>query len=247
MTKIFGEWPSAQQIMVILAHPDDPEFFCGATLAHWSRCGHEIHYTLLTSGEKGGEGDITPQEILTKRQLEQKKAAALIGVNSVVFLNYKDGELLPSIELRKDIVRSIRTIKPDIIVTCDPTSIYTTHGKLNHPDHRAAGQAVLDAVYPASGNIHYFPELYTSERLEPHTPNEIWISLATQPTVVLDVTNMWEIKIQALLEHKTQIGDPDNFQKHMRAHYSAGSTEKHPLYEESFRVINLSPRPTHKG
>ncbi len=234
-------WEKSQKILVILAHPDDPEFFCGATLARWAKAGHEIHYFLLTCGDKGfDDPKASPAQICGIRRAEQKAAAAIIGVKSVRFLDLEDGFVVPSIDLRREVVRAIRQAKPDILVTCDPTNLYVREGYLlNHPDHRYAGQTVLDAVFPGAGNAHFFPELLKNEGLEPHRPREIWISLTGNPTVTLDVTDTWGIKIRALKAHKSQIGDPQKFEERMRARRSEKSTEENVYYEEKFRVIKF--------
>ena len=232
-------WEGIQKILVILAHPDDPEFFCGATLARWAIAGHDIHYYLLTNGNKGGGSESTPGQISPLRYQEQKNAAEIIGVRSVHFLDLEDGYLTPSLELRKDIVRIIRKEKPDILVTCDPTLFFSELGRVNHPDHRAAGQVVLDATFPASGNPHFFPELLRDEGLHPHFPSEIWVSLPTNPSVILDVTTTWEIKMKALREHKSQIGDSLSFEKRMRSRRTKDSTDEYPRYEEKFRVLKF--------
>jgi len=232
-------WEKSQNILVILAHPDDPEFFCGATLARWARAGHEIHYFLLTNGNKGGGPDVTPEQLCTIRMTEQRKAAAVIGAQSVHFLGLEDGYLVPTLELRREIVRVIRREKPDILVTCDPTLLYSWLGRVNHPDHRAAGQAVLDAVFPAAGNGHFFPELLKNEGLQPHTPREVWVSLAANPTVTLNVTDTWAEKINALKEHKSQIGDLLPFELRMRSRHTEDSTDDAPRFEEKFRVLKF--------
>ncbi len=233
-------WPAPQDILVILAHPDDPEFFCGATLARWARAGHMIRYCLLTCGDKGRNDhnhDIPAEALCALRHEEQRAAARVIGVQEVHFLDFEDGYLVPDLNLRRAVVRVIRRFRPTILVTCDPTNFYphTSYG-LNHPDHRAAGQAVLDAVFPAAGNPLYFPELLT-EGLEPHMPREVWISLAAQPNVVLDVTDTWPIKIEAILQHKSQIGDPEALIKRMKNFRTQDSTEESPRYEEKFRRL----------
>jgi LmbE family N-acetylglucosaminyl deacetylase len=231
-------WEGSQKILVILAHPDDPEFFCGATLARWSQAGHIIHYVLLTCGDKGfPDADTPPEQICAIRHAEQKAAAAVLGVRSVSFLDLPDGYLVPSLELRRQIVRVIRQEKPDVLVTCDPTTLFSSSRYLNHPDHRAAGQVVLDAAFPAAGNPHFFPELRNEEGLEPHTPREIWVSLTEQPTVKLDVTRTWDLKLRALREHKSQIGDPVQFEQRMLSRRTPDSSEADPRFEESFRVI----------
>lgn len=232
-----GVWAEPQKILVILAHPDDPEFFCGATLARWARAGHTIHYCLLTCGDKGGGMDVIPAELCADRRQEQRRAADIIGAGTIRFLDHEDGYLVPTLDLRREVVRVLRQERPDILVTCDPTNLFPSSGYgLNHPDHRAAGQIVLDAVFPAAGNPHYFPELL-QEGLHPHTPREVWLALTGQPNVVLDVTDTWEIKLRALKEHTSQIGDPAAFEKRMRARHTDDSTDEAPRYEERFRVI----------
>jgi LmbE family N-acetylglucosaminyl deacetylase len=238
MTEQPDNWQAPQKILVILAHPDDPEFFCGATLARWAKAGHEIHYFLLTCGDKGGDPELTSNQLCAIRHEEQQKAAAVIGVKSISFLDLEDGYLVPSLDLRRDCVRAIRRAKPDILMTCDPTMLYNSFGTVNHPDHRAAGQVVLDAVFPAVGNPHFFPELL-QEGLEPHTPREVWISLPSTPTVTLDVTDTWPIKLNALKEHKSQVGDPVKFEERMRSRRAEGSTEENPRFEERFRVLKF--------
>jgi LmbE family N-acetylglucosaminyl deacetylase len=240
LQKAPDEWENSQKILVILAHPDDPEFFCGASLARWSKAGHEIHYFLLTCGDKGfNDPRATAEQICTTRHAEQAAAAAIIGVKSVTFLDREDGYLVPSIDLRREIVRAIRRVKPDILVTCDPGHLFAGDYYINHPDHRYAGQAVLDAVFPAASNPFFFPELIQQEGLEPHKPREVWVSLTGEPTVTLDVTDTWEIKIRALKEHRSQIGDPKEFEERMRARRSDRSTEENEYYEENFRVIKF--------
>jgi LmbE family N-acetylglucosaminyl deacetylase len=232
-------WDNPQKILIILAHPDDPEFFCGATLARWALLGHQIHYYLLTNGNKGGGSEVTPEQLRSIRQEEQRNAAAVIGVHSVSYLDLEDGYLIPSLELRRKIVRILRIEKPDILVTCDPTLLYNWFGRINHPDHRAVGQVVLDAVFPASGNGHFFPELLKNEGLQPHTPREVWVSLASNPNVTLDVTATWQLKINALLEHRSQIGDPLTFEQRMSSRHTDNSSDENPKYEEKFRVLTF--------
>jgi LmbE family N-acetylglucosaminyl deacetylase len=230
-------WESPQHILVVLAHPDDPEFFCGATIAQWTRAGHHVVYWLLTCGDKGSDDlSVTPNELCGSRHAEQQAAAAVLGVGQVNFLDYPDGYLVPDIKLRRDITRIIRKERPDVLVTCDPRTLFFTENRINHPDHRAAGQAVLDAVFPAAGNPFYFPELL-EEGLQPHTPREVWVSLTLDPNVRMDVTDLWEIKIRALTEHKSQIGDSQKLIERMRNRHTPDSTPENPRYEEVFRRI----------
>jgi LmbE family N-acetylglucosaminyl deacetylase len=234
-------WDSPQNILVVLAHPDDPEFFCGATLARWARAGHHITYQLLTCGDKGfndsTSSDMTPDALGAIRREEQVAAAEIIGIaaDAIHFMDCPDGYLVPDIDLRRDIVRAIRKFKPDILVTCDPQTLFAVYG-INHPDHRAAGQATMDAVFPAAGSPVFFPELLIEGHL-PHMPREVWCALTMQPNVVIDITDMWPIKLDAILQHKSQVGDVDKFRERMRSRRTEDSTDENPRYEERFRVV----------
>lgn len=233
-------WDSPRRILVILAHPDDPEFFCGATLAKWAAAGHHLTYNLLTCGDKGSDDRELPgDQLCATRHAEQQAAAAIIGASAVNFMDHPDGYLVPDLDLRREITRVIRQERPDILVSCDPTNLLPRIGAINHPDHRAAGQAVLDALFPAAGNFRYFPELL-KEGLEPHMPEELWLSIPAQADVVLDVTPWWEIKIKALLQHRSQIGDEGKFLERIRSRRTDDSTAENPRYEERFRVVRFS-------
>jgi len=231
-------WVQPQKILVVLAHPDDPEFFCGATVARWTEAGHQVNYCLLTCGDKGTKDpQQIPVELCNLRQQEQRAAAAILGVEGVRFLDYSDGYLVPDLELRRDITRVIRQERPDILVTCDPATLYIGDSRLNHPDHRAAGQAALDAVYPSARDHLTFVELWEQESLEPHIVREVWICGTLNPNVTLDVSGQWETKINALYEHKSQIGDPQELADRMRERHTQDSTRERPRYEESFRRL----------
>ena len=235
-------WDSPQNILVLLAHPDDPEFFCGATLAKWARAGHHITYQLLTCGDKGFNdsttADMTPDALCAIRHEEQHAAARVIGAEAVHIMNNPDGYLVPDLDLRREIVRVIRKFKPDILVTCDPQNLFATYG-INHPDHRAAGQVVLDAVFPAAGNKEYFPEL-VREGYQPHMPKEVWCSLTNEPDIAIDVTETWLIKMEAILKHTSQIADVEKFKERMKSRHTEDSTDENPRYEEKFRRIVYS-------
>jgi len=233
-------WESQQRILVVLAHPDDPEFFCGASIHRWSVAGHEVIYWLVTCGDKGTpDRSISSQQLCGIRHAEQRAAAAVLGVKDVRFMDYPDGYLVPDLNLRRDITRAIRIARPDILVTCDPLTLYSGGVRLNHPDHRAVGQATLDAVYPAARDYLYFPELLEKEGLEPHIVREVWVAGTMEPSVSLDVTEYWETKIQALYEHNSQIGDPQALAERMRSRRTPDSSTETPRYEEGFRRIVL--------
>jgi LmbE family N-acetylglucosaminyl deacetylase len=237
---VSDNWETPQRVLVILAHPDDPEFFCGGTVACWVAAGHQVRYCLLTCGDKGSDNrDLSSEELCAVRLDEQRAAAKVLGVEAVRFLEHEDGYLVADLNLRREITRILRQERPDILVTCDPTKLYVRQNSINHPDHRAAGQVVLDALFPASGNHRFFPELLEQEGLEPHMPREVWISLPVESQVEIDVTEYWEVKIKALLEHRSQINDPDKFVERMRSRHTEDSTPEKPRYVERFRVLQF--------
>jgi LmbE family N-acetylglucosaminyl deacetylase len=230
-------WTTKQRILVILAHPDDPEFFCGASVARWIAAEHEVIYCLFTKGAKGSSDPDTDILELTRKRVEEQKAAAeLLGVKTVIFLEYEDGELVPSIDVRKSVVKVIRQVQPDIVVGCDPDNLFPRPGRINHPDHIAAGRIVIEAIFPAAGNPLYFPELQ-QQGLLPHEVKELWLSSPSKGDILLDVTEFWEKKILALHQHASQIGDVEKFDKRMRSRHTQNSTLEFPRYEEKFKRI----------
>lgn len=238
--EIPDNWDSPQRILVILAHPDDPEFFCGGTVARWTLAGHRVSYCLLTCGEKGTKDrSLTTETLCSLRQEEQRAAAALLGVHDVRFLDHPDGYLVPDLNLRKEITRVIRQEQPDILVTCDPTNLYVRETYLNHPDHRAAGLATLDAVFPAARDHLIFIELWRDEQLEPHIVREVWISLPQDPNVAVDVTEQWDLKMRALGEHRSQTGDRARLEERMRSKHTPESSLENPRYKEYFKRLVL--------
>lgn len=227
-----------ERVLVVLAHPDDPEFFCGATLAKWAREGKEIRYLLLTCGDKGSDDPAADPEMLCDdRRAEQMAAAAVLGVKDVKFLSYSDGELVNTPEVRREIVREIRRFKPRVLVTCDPTAYIRMNVGINHPDHRAAGAATLDAVFPAAGNRMYFPELL-GDGLQPFAPKEIWLSVSNEPNLWVNVNDTLDIKIAALHEHKSQIKEPAELDKRIRDRLRRSDMDGE-FYAEGFRVIKF--------
>ena len=228
-------WETQKEILVILAHPDDPEFFLGGTIARWIKAGHTVRYVLLTQGDKGAKDEtLTALDVSKIRIMEQESAAAFLGVASVDFMDYEDGYIVPDLEMRKKVVRYIRKYRPQILVTCDPSNLFPSPQYINHPDHRYAGQVVVDAVFPAAGNHFFFMDLL-EEGYAPHEVEEVWMSLTTQPDVVLDVTDYWQTKVNALKQHASQIGDPDVFEEHMNERVNEKDGEK--KFEEQFRRI----------
>ncbi len=227
-----------RRVMVILAHPDDPEYFCGGTVGRWSGEGSQVVYVLATHGERGSDDPLMlPQELARIREAEQRAAAAVLGVREVVFLDYPDGSLVASLELRRDLARQIRRWRPDVVITCDPTVRYRSTG-VNHPDHRAIGDAALDAVFPDARNPMQFPELL-QEGLEPHRVREVYVAGAAEPDTEVDISATFPLKIEALRQHRSQIADPEGLEQRLREWYRVEGEDGTVRYVERFRLIRL--------
>jgi LmbE family N-acetylglucosaminyl deacetylase len=235
----FECWKEKKKILVILAHPDDPEFFMGATLARWGTLGHEVRYCLLTTGQKGSQDlNQKPEDLAEIRQREQQNAVNYLKVKSLEFLDYMDGEIVPDLEMRKKIVRVIRRHKPQIVVSSDPLNYFPADNRVNHPDHRAAGQVVLDAVFPAAGNPMFFPELISEENLAPVNVAELWFSIPAEANLVVDVSRYFDEKIKAILCHKSQLNkDETKFEEMLKTRWAIFSEQQQPVYIERFRRI----------
>lgn len=209
-------WSKGSRILIILAHPDDPEFFMGGTIASWTAAGHHVKYALLTNGERGVSAEFPDSTALALlRRDEQKAAAHVLGVEEIDWLGYPDGFLEADLASRKVLAGFIRAEKPDIVVTSDPLNYFQGGRYLNHPDHRTAGQMVVNALFPAVGNASFFPELI-EEGLAPHQVSELWLSLPSAPNVELDVSPFWDKRAEALLQHRSQIGEPQAFLQHLK-------------------------------
>lgn len=196
--------------MLIYAHPDDIEFSAGGTAAKWAKNGSKVFYVVLTDGNVGShEEDMTTDRLIKTRRNEQNAAAEIAGAEACIFLGYHDGLLQPTLELRKELVRLIRQYKPNAVVCGDPTSFFPNENRINHPDHRAAGTAAIDATFPAAEMPLLYPELEV-EGLTPHKVNFVYISNPTQEAnYYVDISDTIDYKIKALRAHKSQLGDWD--------------------------------------
>lgn len=229
-----------KRIAVMMAHPDDAEFSCGASVAKWAGEGHHVTFVLITNGDKGSDDrTISSPELAAIREVEQAEAAKILGVSDLVFMRNEDCMLVPTLELRRELVRVIRRIKPDIVVSPDPTVFFSGTDYINHPDHRAAGQAVLEAIFPAARNHRIFPELL-DEGLEPHRVDEVYLATWENADFYVDVTDFMDKKIEALRAHKSQMGewDPDEMVRKWNA--ETGARHDPPFaYAEAFRRFVL--------
>jgi LmbE family N-acetylglucosaminyl deacetylase len=192
-----------KRVLVVMAHPDDCDFGAGGTIAQWTARGIEVSYCIITNGDQGGEESGIPLEEMAKvRQKEQRDAGAALGVSEITYLNYRDGWLMPSIELRKEIVKAIRIAKPDRMVVQSPERnwerIYASH-----PDHLAAGETAIQAVYPDARNPFAFTDLKEAG-LEPWRVREVWITGSPTPNHFVDITDTFSKKMDALHAHVSQ-------------------------------------------
>jgi LmbE family N-acetylglucosaminyl deacetylase len=197
---------SLRRILCISAHPDDNEFTIGGTVARWAREGRDVGFCLVTTGGAGvNEHTPSSEGLIPIRERETRAAARILGVKEVVLLDYTDGTLEPTLGLRRDLTRVIRRARPDIVVTSDPTVRYYGHEYMNHPDHRAAASAALDAVFPSSETSAIFPELL-AEGLPPHKVKQVFISGSLEPDVFVDISRTLRLKCRALKAHRSQVG-----------------------------------------
>jgi LmbE family N-acetylglucosaminyl deacetylase len=228
------------RVAVIVAHPDDAEFGCAGTVARWAAEGRHVTYVLLTSGDKGSaDPEMTPERLVETREAEQRAACEILGVRDVIFLRRKDATLVPDLDLRRDITRVIRQLRPDVVICQDPTVQFVGTSYLNHPDHRAAGQATLDAIYPAARDRMTFPELL-EEGLEPHKVREVYIDGTQTANIWVDITDHFETKIASLRAHVSQVGDWDPAP--MVKEWSEREAREHPgngEMAEGFRYMRL--------
>jgi LmbE family N-acetylglucosaminyl deacetylase len=196
-----------ERVLVVAAHPDDIDFGAAGTVAGWTDAGIEVAYCVLTHGDAGGFDD-TPREQLPKlRESEQRAAARVLGVSDVTILDHPDGRLVPSYELRRDISRQIRRLRPQRVLCPSPERNWLRIGA-SHPDHLAAGEATLSAVYPDARNRFAHPELLAGEGLTEWVVQEVWMMVAPPPLVnhYVDVTDGFGRKLAALQAHASQTG-----------------------------------------
>lgn len=228
-----------ERVLVVAAHCDDIEFGISGTVARWTAAGTAVTYCIVTDSSSGSNDPKTDlKQLVARRMAEQIASAAEVGVTDVRFLEkYQDGILEPTMELRKDLTRVIRQVRPNIVVTFDPETIIARDGYyINHPDHRATAIATLYAVFPSAGSRPIFPDLL-DEGLEPHEVNKMYLVLTADPTLYVDITDTIERKLNALRCHQSQLGE-DVVQRVKE--WSAEAGQKFSVgYAESFRVLML--------
>lgn len=226
------------------AHPDDVDFGAAGTVASWTKAGIEVAYCICTSGGASVAGGLGRDEVTARREAEQLVAAGEVGVSDVTFLRYPDGELQATLQLRKDITRVIRTVRPDRVLAWSPEYNWA-HLVTSHPDHRASGEATVAAVYPDAGNPLAHPSLLEDEHLEPWNVREIWLTDSPDglPNHAVDVTATFENKLAALRAHKSQTAQATGLEAQLREHFTAVA-QRHNLPEghlaEEFQIVRTS-------
>ena len=232
------EYLTPARALVVVAHPDDIEFGCAGTVARWVREGGHVTYALVTNGAAGSsDPEMTRERLAELREAEARAAAKVVGVDQVEFLGYEDGLLEATLEVREKIVRLIRRVRPEVVVTTDPTTRYFADRYINHPDHRAAGEATLAAVIPGSDTRLAYPELL-EEGLEPVKLTGVWLMMNMEPNLVVDIGDFIDKKIESLACHVTQIGeDLDESLGFVRSMAEFSAAEQPFRYGEPFRVF----------
>ena len=201
-----------ERALCVLAHPDDVDFGSAGTVATWTAAGTAVTYCLVTDGDAGGFDDTPRDQMGPLRQAEQRAAAAAVGVTDVRFLGHPDGRLELTLDLRRDIARVIRQVRPQRVLTSSPERWYERIGA-SHPDHMTVGEATLRAVYPDARNPFAFAELLADEGLEPWTVQEVWLGASPRADHAVDVTDVVELKFAALKSHVSQVGHVPDLEK----------------------------------
>lgn len=226
---------ASNRVMVITAHPDDPEFAAAGTIAKMVKEGREVTYVIVTTGSKGtGDRSMTPERLARIREEEQRNAARVLGVERLEFLGYEDGELEDTHQLRLDITRQIRRWRPHLIITQHPTRAFYFYGW--HRDHRVTAGAVLDCVYPLARDHLSFPELLPE--YEPHIVREVYMTQWQKPELIVDITATMDLKLTSLACHVSQASDVNTIEARVRKRAATMGEAKGYAYGEGFdRVV----------
>ena len=229
-------------VLGIAAHPDDLDFGSSGTMAKFIEMGAEVHYLILTDGSQGSSDlNAVPSELTRTREAEQRAALKVLGskAENVTFLGYPDGRLEITLEAKKNVVKVIRTVRPDVVVTMDPSVLYSTQrGFINHPDHRAAGQIALDAVFPLARDHMAFPELF-AEGFKPHKVKTVLLTNFENHNYFVDITSTIDKKIKALEAHASQIPSLEETEKMVKNWASVIGEKAGYKYAEAFMRLDV--------
>ena len=227
-----GEYRRA---LIVAAHPDDADFGAAGTAHLLTDLNWEVRYLIITDGSKGSDDpSLSSDELVTIRKQEQLDAANLLGVQSVRFLDFTDGELVRDLALLEAVVREIRSFEPFAVYTHDPEPVIIRNSFINHSDHRATGLATVDAVYPAARDRLNFPD-HLKRGLAPHKVRELYLWGTNDPNFEVDISNIVDTKISALVAHDSQFNINEEFIEQMRNRW----INDDGLYVEEFRRISI--------
>jgi LmbE family N-acetylglucosaminyl deacetylase len=232
-----------ERALVVVAHPDDVDFWAGGTVACWTSAGTAVTYCVLSDGDSGGFDPQVPRSAIPGiRRTEQEAAAAVLGVYDVRFLGYPDGCIEPSYALRRDITRLIRQVQPARVLTWSPEWSWRPFHR-NHPDHRAAGEAALSGIFPDARNPFAHPDLLNEEGLEPWKVGEVWLIGSPSPNHYVDITDVFDRKLAALRAHESQTAHRDRLEEEMRERLAPNSQAAGLAAErlvEAFQVVTIA-------
>jgi LmbE family N-acetylglucosaminyl deacetylase len=233
--------PRTGPVLGVYAHPDDAEISAGGTLTKWSSAGREVHLLVLTNGDRGSNDRHRDRAELAATRLEETQAAAdVLGLTSVRVMATHDGELANTEVVREGVVRRIREVGAETVVSVDPTAWFFENRYYNHSDHRTAGEIALDAAYPGSGNPHYFAE-HLDEGLELREVHDIWLGWTNEANHIEDISGHFDTKIAALAKHDSQLTEGIRFFEEFLAKEAVELGEKiGASHAEDFRVLDLS-------
>ncbi len=235
-----------ESAIALFAHPDDPEFVAGGTIARWTDSGCRVSYVIMTDGRAGDmglRGDANPiseAALVERRQVEQRAAGAELGVDDITFLGYHDGELMHTLELRRQLVREIRLRKPQAALLFDPQRRLMP-GYVQHPDHWTSGEAALAALFPLAGSPRSFPEM-RDEGIEAHAVTDIYLVSAVEPNYQVDISATIDRKVAAMRCHTSQVADPERLDMMMRGMSQAAAGGSGYEYAEAFHFLRMGSR-----
>ena len=227
-----------QRVLVVIPHPNDAEFWCSGVVNQWIQSGASVHYLLCTNGGKGSsDPNVKSKDLAAIREQEQEAAARILGVHDVVMLHYPDGELEDTNDFRKEIVRQIRRVRPEVVICPEPYRMNLAW----HRDHRITGQVTLDAVFPCARDHLHFQELWEKEGLEPHKTGTVLFWGAEQPDTYFDIGDSIKLKIRTLMAHQSQLSTHPESEIEELVKESAGKagTDQEYQYGEAFRKITF--------
>ena len=228
-------------VLAVFAHPDDAEICAGGVLATWAAAGREVHLLVLTNGDRGSnDPTMSRAELAATRLTETEAAAAIMGLAGARVLSIHDGELENTATVREAVVRRVREVRAETVLSCDPTSVFFENRYYNHSDHRMAGWVALDSVFPGSGNPHFFSE-HLGEGLGVQEAADVWLGWSNEPNRTIDITRHMQTKVDALAAHASQLSEGIRFFEEFLTKDAAEAGAKIGVaHAEEFRVLDLS-------